>query len=69
MNVPCRIRSLKYVKYGNDFEMSSGALAEVTSDSSHHGTHFLKVTSNYSSTIFTEKALKNAIKNGSFSLA
>ena len=69
MNIPCRIRSLKYVKYGNDFEMSSGSLAEVTSESRHHGTHFLKATSNNSSTVFTEEALENAIKNGSFSLA
>lgn len=71
MHLPCRIKALKYVKYGNNLEMSSGSYADVTleNDSPSNRYRTLRVTTTNSSELFTEKALENAISRGDFSLA
>ena len=70
MIVPCRMKSLKYIKYG-DFEMSKDAYADVSlhSEKGTNRYRMLRVTCGNSSTTFTEAALESAIERGDFSLA
>lgn len=70
MNIPCTIKALKYIQYG-DFEMSPGAYADVTVETEKNSNRYrmLKVTSGNAQTTFTEAALEYAIERGEFSLA
>lgn len=70
MNVPCRIKALKYAKYGN-LEMSSGSYADVTVEAEKKSNRYrmLRVTSGSVHTFFTEAALEYTIERGDFSLA
>ncbi len=69
MNIPCRIKALKYFKSGN-FEMSDGAYADVTiaAEKGRNRHRMVKITSNNQHIVFTEAALEYAIERGDFSL-
>lgn len=70
MNIPCRIKALKYFKSGN-FEMNSGSYANVTVEKEKNSNRhrMLRVTNYNSYTFFTEAALEYAIQRGDLSLA
>ncbi|MFZ1721979.1 MAG: hypothetical protein WAU07_05775 [Microgenomates group bacterium] len=70
MTIPCRIKSLKYVQYGN-FQMSPNSYADVTVESEKNSNRYrmLRVSTGAVFTIFTEAALEYAIERGEFSFA
>jgi hypothetical protein len=70
MNIPCRIKALKYVKYG-DFEMNSGTYADVTVEREKNSNRYrmVKITSYNQHTFFTEAGLEGAIERGDFSIS
>ena len=70
MNVPCRIKSLRYIKCG-EFEMSSDTYADVTVETEKNSNRYrmLRVTHNDYHVIFTEAALEYAIERGEFTLS
>ncbi len=71
MELPCKIKALKYVTYGANLEMSSGQYADVTLEQEKNNNKYrtLKVTHGDTEVLFSELALLNAIKRGDFEVA
>lgn len=70
MNIPCKIKALKYISFKNSFEMYSGHYAQVTLEEEQGSNSYRTVRISHKDThvLFTEAALENAIKRGDFEI-